>query len=79
MLLKSFSFFVFGFGFLAVLQHKAFPGQGSDPTYAAAAAAPYPLTHCVRQGIEPASWRCRDAADPVAPEQEVLKSFFFLV
>jgi len=31
-----------------------------------------PLTHCTRLGIEPVSWCCRDAADPVAPQQELL-------
>ena len=28
-----------------------------------------PLTHCDGLGIEPASWHCRDAADPGVPQQ----------
>ena len=34
-------------------------------TFAAAAAMPDALTHCARLGIEPESWDCRDAANPV--------------
>ena len=37
-------------------------------TQAAAVAAPDPLTHCAGLGIKPASWCCRDAADPIAPQ-----------
>ena len=44
-------------------------------TYAAAAAMPDPLTHCSGLGMEPVSWRCRDAANPVAPQQELLILF----
>lgn len=33
------------------------------------------LKPTVRPGMEPASWICRDAADPFAPQQEL---FFFL-
>ena len=40
-------------------------------TYAAAAVTPDPLTHCARPGIEPVSWRCRDAANPTVPQQEL--------
>ena len=29
------------------------------------------LTHCFRWGTEPASWGCRDATDPVAPQREL--------
>ena len=31
-----------------------------------------PLTHCAGQGIELASWRCRDTADPIVPQRELL-------
>ena len=31
-----------------------------------------PLTCCARPGIEPVSWRCRDAADPIVPQWELL-------
>ena len=36
-----------------------------------AAAMPDPFTRCTGQGIEPASWCCRDANDPVVPQQEL--------
>ena len=39
---------------------------------------PDPLTHCAGPGIEPMFWRCLDAADSVAPEQELLKLTFYL-
>ena len=39
--------------------------------YATAAAMPDPLTHCAGLGIELASSHCRDAVDPVAPQQEL--------
>ena len=29
------------------------------------------LTHCARPGMEPASWCCRDAADPVVLQSEL--------
>ena len=49
-----------------------FVGQGSDPTCATAVAALDPLTHCAGLGIEPASWSCRDALNPIVPQQELL-------
>ena len=45
-------------------------------TYAAASATLDPLIHCSGPGIEPLTWHCRNAADPVAPQwelQEMLK------
>jgi len=42
-------------------------------TYAAAEAMPDPLTHWARPGIEPVSWCCRQAADPIVPQQELLE------
>ena len=32
---------------------------------------PDPLTHCARLGIEPASWRCSDMADPLVRQREL--------
>ena len=43
----------------------------ADVTYAAAVAAPDPLTHCSRLGMKPVSTHCRDAADPVVPQWEL--------
>ena len=56
--------------------HIEFLGQGSDlnrscDLCAAAAAMPDPLTHWAWPGIEPASWHCRDAANPLAPQWEL--------
>ena len=58
---------------MAALGHMELLSQGSD---AAAVAALDPLTHCSRPGIEPVSWCCRDAADPVAPQQELQNGYF---
>ena len=44
--------------------------QAADVTYTTAEATLDPLTHWARPGTEPASQHCRDAADPVAPQQE---------
>lgn len=41
-------------------------------TYIAAVAMPNPLTPTARPEIEPASWYCRDAANPVASQRELL-------
>ena len=45
------------------------PGIGSKPQVQL---IPDPLTHCAGLGIEPASWCCRDATNPGAPQQELL-------
>ena len=41
-----------------------------------------PLTHSAGLGSESASWHCRDTANPIVPQQELLKFythiFFFL-
>ena len=37
-----------------------------------------PLTHCAGPGIKPVSWCCRDVADPVAPQWELLSVLLFL-
>ena len=44
---------------------------GTVVTYLAAAAVLDPLTHCAGPGIKPASWSCRDAIDPVAPQEKL--------
>lgn len=41
--------------------------QATFSTYAIAVATVDPLDHCAGLGIEPGSWLCRDAADPIAP------------
>ena len=41
--------------------------QDTMVTYAAASTMQDPLTHYTGLGIEPASWCCRDAADPIVP------------
>ena len=45
-------------------------------TYATAVAMLDPLTFCVRLGIEPASWYCRDATYPLVPQWGLLNSNF---
>ena len=40
-------------------------------TYAAAVATLDPSTRCAGPGMEPASWHCRDTADPVASQQKL--------
>ena len=66
--------------FLAALWHMEFPGQGSDlnhhgDLYRGCGNAGS-LTHGTRLEIKPASWHCSDAADPVAPQQELLQQDF---
>ena len=46
---------------------------------AAAVATPDPLTHCAWPGTEPASWHCREAADPIALQRELRKYGFLFV
>ena len=57
-------------------RHMEFLGQGQVPTtvatHTAAMAMSDPLTCCAQLGIKLASWCCRDAADPIAPQQELL-------
>ena len=45
--------------------------QVTVATYAIAATLD-PLTHCARQGMEPASWLCEDAPDPTVSPWELL-------
>ena len=43
------------------------PGQATLVAYATAMATPDPLTRDAGLRIKPASWGCRDTADPVVP------------
>ena len=45
-------------------------------TYTITVAAPDPLTHCARPGMEPASWGCRDSTNAIAPQQELQERTF---
>ena len=62
----------FFFFFFATQQHMEFPGQGSDPSYSCSLCRRCSnagfLTHCTGPGVEPVSWRCRNAADLIAPQ-----------
>ena len=35
-----------------------------------------PSTYCVGPGIEPVSWCCRNAVDPVVSQQDLLQDSF---
>ena len=71
------SFFSGGRFFSGRPRHMEFPGQGSDPNHGChlwySCSNPGSSTHCARPGIEPASWCCRDAANSVVPQQELLR------
>ena len=74
------SFISFFFlSFLASLQRREFLGQGSDPSYSCdlshTCGNTGSLTHCARLGIKPLSWHSQDAANPVAPQWELLLLF----
>ena len=43
----------------------------------ATAAATARSTHCAGPEIEPGSWRCRDSANPIAPQWKLPFFFFF--
>ena len=64
------------FSFLAKLQHMEFLGQGSDLSCSCSDAGS--LTHCARPGIQLISQQFQDTASPLAPQQELLSSVFFL-
>ena len=63
----------FFFFFLAAPQHMEFLGQGSDPSCSFNLCCNAgSLSHCVEwRGVEPVSWYCRDAADPIMPQWEL--------
>ena len=46
--------------------------QAAAATYTTAVATLNPWTHCIRLGIKPASWRCTDMEDHIAPEWQLL-------
>ena len=73
--MKFIFFFFFSFFFLVSLQHMDFPGQGSDLNLSCnllhTCSNTRSLTHYARPGIEPVSQYSRDAADPIAPLQEL--------
>ena len=48
-------------------------------TYTITLATLDPLTHCTSPGIEPVSWRCRDATNPFAPQKELHFPRYFRV
>ena len=52
-------------------------GQGLDLSCSCSNAGS--LTHCAELGIEPTSQSSQDAADPIAPQQELLNLFFIVV
>ena len=45
--------------------------QGAVANNTAATATWDLLTHCAGPWIEPVSWHCRDAANPIAPQWEL--------
>ena len=45
--------------------------QAAAAICAMAVATPDPLTHCPGPAIKPASWRCRDPANPMAPQWDL--------
>ena len=51
--------------------------QAAVVTYATLAAVPDPLTYCAGPGMEPVSWDCRNTANPIAPQRELLSYLFF--
>ena len=65
--------FFFFFSFLATPRHVEFPGQRSDLSLSCNLCNP--LAQCAGAGIEPVSWSCRDAADPIVQQWELLHVF----
>ena len=51
--------------------------QAAVSTYTVATATLDLLTHCARPGIEPLSSHCRDTANPIVPQWELLPKIFF--
>ena len=71
------------FSFLATLWHVEPLGQGSNLSHScdlhSVVATPDPLTHCAGPGTKLAFWHCRDTANPLAPQQELLRLFIYLL
>ena len=65
---------------LAAPWHMEFLDQGSDPSHSCdlshSCSNAGSLTHCARPGLEPASQRSQDAANPIVPQPELLNSFY---
>ena len=56
-----------------------FSGQGSHTSHSWDLHHNFdPLIQCARPGLKPASWCCRDMADPLAPQRELLYYIFFI-
>ena len=74
-------FCLFVFSFLTPPRHMEFPSQGSDLSHSfdlcCSCGNARSSTHCAGLGIEPVSWCCRDAFDPIAPQWELLSSWFY--
>ena len=74
--LINLAFLFLFFSFLATPWHMDFPGQGSDPSHSfdlcCSCDKARSLTHCAESGIKPASQHSQDAADPIAPQWELL-------
>ena len=73
----------FFFSFLAAPQHMEFRGQGSDVScnhdLSCSCGNAGSLTHCAGLGIEPATRRSQDTADPAEPQQELHILIFKIV
>ena len=74
----KFTIFTFFFFFLLFwLPHGIWNSQARDQicatvvAYTTARAKPDPLTRCAKRGMQPASWHCRDTANPIAPQWEL--------
>ena len=69
-------YFFFFFHFLPPPWHMELPGQGSDPSRSCDLSRSYSnmgfLTHCAGSRPEPVSQHSQDAADPIAPQRELL-------
>ena len=60
------------FFFWSTPQHMEFPGQGSDPSCSCSCSHAGSLNHCAGWGIEPAPLHCRDTANHLVPQWELL-------
>ena len=71
-----FYLFIYLFIYLFMVIHSLWGSQARDQklvsvaTKAVAIAMQDPLTHYLWLGVEPASWPCRDATNPFAPQLE---------
>ena len=78
----SYVYVIFFFPFCFWLPQGTWNSQARDHSQASvsvsttAIAMLDPLTHRAGPGFEPVSWCCRDAADPIVPQQELLFILF---